>query len=342
MMIKNLKDLELIELQKLALVYQEKKFAGTVLFEWLYKKSAAELDLMTNLSKNFREALKKDGFEIMELKLLRRTEAADGTLKYLFELADKQKIETVLLDDDGRRTLCVSTQVGCKMGCVFCATGKMHFKRNLSAGEIIDQLLQVEKIEKFKIQNIVYMGMGEPLDNYANVLKSIRILNTPNGRNIGARHITISTCGLIPGIQKLAKENLQVRLAISLHGATDTVRGKLMPINKKYPVSELIRAVKDYQRQTGRRVTFEYIMLAGLNDTREHARSLLKLINGIGAQINLIEYNPHSRSEFKPSPKKTMREFWWLASDRGFATSIRFKRGQAINAACGQLYSDNI
>jgi len=336
---KDLKSLELSELQNLALAYGEKAFAGTILFEWLHKKSASQLDALTNLSQAFRAALKKDGYELTALTLLKRTEAVDGTCKYLFALVDGQKIETVLLDDDGRKTLCVSTQVGCKMGCVFCATGKMHFKRNLSAGEIADQLLQTEKIERLKVQNIVYMGMGEPLDNYDNVLKSIHILNAKHGKNIGARHITVSTCGLIPGIQRLAKENLQIRLAISLHGATDTVRGRLMPINKKYPVQELIRAVKDYQRQTGRRVTFEYIMLAGLNDTRECARGLLKLLNGIGAQINLIEYNPHSHSEFKPSPKKTMREFWWLASDRGFAVSIRFKRGQAINAACGQLYS---
>ncbi|GBR73755.1 23S rRNA (adenine(2503)-C(2))-methyltransferase [Candidatus Termititenax aidoneus] len=336
-MLKNLKDLELAELKKIA----DKPFYGAILFDWIQNKAAENLDQISNLPKTLRTELKNNGFTLANLKLLKRSAAADGTLKYLFALPDGQKIETVLLNDAGRRTLCVSTQVGCKMACAFCATGRMKFKRNLSAGEIVDQVIQAEKIEKNKIQNLVYMGMGEPLDNYDNVLKSIRILNDKAGKNIGARHITISTCGLVPGIERLADEGLQLRLAISLHAATDSLRAKLMPINKKYPLPDLMRALKIYQKKTGRRLTFEYIMLHGVNDAREQARSLLKLLSGISAHINLIEYNPHARAEFQPSARKAIKEFWWLTTDRGFETAIRYKRGQAVNAACGQLYAEN-
>ncbi|GBR77522.1 23S rRNA (adenine(2503)-C(2))-methyltransferase [Candidatus Termititenax dinenymphae] len=336
-MVRNLKDFDLAELKKLS----TKPFYGAILFDWIHNKAVENLEQISNLPKTFQEELKASGFVIENLRLVRRLIDEDGTLKYLFDLPDGSKIETVLLDDEGRRTLCVSTQVGCKMGCAFCATGKMKFKRNLSAGEIVDQVIQVEKLEKGKIQNLVYMGMGEPLDNYVNVLKSIRILNDKAGKNIGARHITISTCGIVPGIEKLAEEGLQIRLAVSLHAATDSLRSKLMPINQKYPVKELIRALKAYQKKTGRRLTFEYIMLAGINDSREHARGLLKLLNGLSSHINLIEYNPHARAEFKPSTRKTIKEFWWITTDRGFETAIRYKRGQSIKAACGQLYADN-
>ncbi|MDR2432073.1 MAG: 23S rRNA (adenine(2503)-C(2))-methyltransferase RlmN [Candidatus Margulisbacteria bacterium] len=336
---KDLKSLLPEELQKLAALNGEKSFCGTVLFEWMHQKYISDLNAAANLAKKFRAALRGAGYYIGCLTLLKRAAAADGALKYLFVLADGCKIETVLLEDAGRRTLCLSTQVGCRRACLFCATGRMGFRRDLSAGEIADQVLQVEKRERLKINNLVYMGMGEPLDNYENTLKSVRILNDKRGRNIGARHITISTCGIIPGIARLAAENLQIRLAVSLHGATDAVRGRLMPVNKKYPVAELIRAVRAYQKRTGRRVTFEYIMIDGLNDTREHARGLLKLLSGLSAQINLIEYNPHSRAEFTPSPKKTIKEFWWIITDRGFAASIRYKRGGSINAGCGQLYA---
>ena len=332
---KNLKDLNLAELKRLA----DKPFYGTILFDWMQNKAAENLDQISSLPKTFREELKKNNYVIENLKLLKRLADEDGTIKYLFDLSDGKKIETVLLNDGGRHTLCISTQVGCKMDCAFCATGRMKFRRNLSAGEIVDQVIQVEKIEKTKIQNIVYMGMGEPLDNYDNVLKSVRILNDKAGKNIGARHITISTCGIVPGIERLANEGLQIRLAVSLHAATDAVRGKLMPVNQKYPVEDLMRALRAYQKKTGRRLTFEYVMLEGVNDTRAHARSLLKLLSGLSAHINLIEYNPHARAKFKPSPKKTIKEFWWMTTDRGFETAIRYKCGQSISAACGQLYT---
>ena len=334
---KNLKDLTLAELQRLA----DKPFYGTILFDWIQNKAAENLEQISNLPKVWRTELKNNGYELANLKLLKRTNDPDGTRKYLWALPDGQKIETVLLNDAGRHTLCVSMQVGCKMACVFCATGRLKFKRNLSAGEIVDQVIQVEKIEKVKIQNLVYMGMGEPLDNYDNVLKSIRILNAKAGKNIGARHITISTCGVIPGIARLADEGLQIRLAVSLHAATDSLRAKLMPINKKYPLPDLMRALKAYQQKTGRRLTFEYILLRGVNDAREQARSLLKLLSGVSAHINLIEYNPHARAEFQPSARKTIKEFWWLTTDRGFETTIRYKRGQAAKAACGQLSAEN-
>ncbi|MDR1453102.1 MAG: 23S rRNA (adenine(2503)-C(2))-methyltransferase RlmN [Candidatus Margulisbacteria bacterium] len=336
-MLKNLKDLDLAELKKIAV----RPFYGAILFDWLQNKAAEDLDQISNLPKVWRTELKNNGYGIADLKLLKRSDDPDGTRKYLFALPDNCKIETVLLNDAGRQTLCLSTQVGCKMACVFCATGRLKFRRDLSAGEIVDQVIQVEKIEKVKIQNLVYMGMGEPLDNYDHVLKSIRILNDKAGKNIGARHITISTCGIIPGIVRLADEGLQIRLAVSLHAATDSLRAKLMPINKKYPLPDLMRALKTYQKKTGRRLTFEYIMLHGVNDAREQAKSLLKLLSGLNAHINLIEYNSHARAEFQPSAKKTLKEFWWLATDRGFETTIRYKRGQAVKAACGQLSGES-
>ena len=260
----------------------------------------------------------------------------DGTKKYLFELADGTRIETVELLDEDRRTLCISTQVGCKMNCQFCATARLHFTRNLTAGEIVDQVIQVEK-QGGRISNIVYMGMGEPFDNYDETIKSVRILNSPAGKNIGIRHITISTAGIIDGIERLAQEGMQVRLAISLHAVRDHVREKIMRIGRKYPIADLLEAVRDYQRKTKRRVTFEYVMINGLNDSSADARALSKLINGIKANINLIEYNPHDGCDFAPSDRKTIKAFQQILSDAGWEVATRFKRGQSIKAACGQL-----
>jgi 23S rRNA (adenine2503-C2)-methyltransferase len=260
----------------------------------------------------------------------------DGTKKYLFELSDGTRIETVELLDEGRRTLCISTQVGCRMNCQFCATARLRFTRNLTAGEIVDQVIQVEKASG-KINNVVYMGMGEPFDNYDETIKSVRMLNSAAGKNIGIRHITISTAGIIPGIEQLAEEGMQVRLAISLHAVRDHVREKIMRITKKYPIASLLEAIREYQQKTSRRVTFEYVMIKDLNDSATDARALSKLLIGIKANINLIEYNPHDGCDFAPSNRKTIKAFQQILADAGWEIVTRFKRGQNIKAACGQL-----
>lgn len=348
---KDLKNMTLSELEAILVAFQEKKFIAKNIFQWIHQKNISNINDFSNVSKDSRQKLINNGYYISELKILKKLEDSDGSIKYLFGLPDGNRIETVLLNDKGRITLCISSQVGCKFNCSFCATGKLRFIRDLTAGEIIDQVIQVEKSIPLhlgeggrrpgegKISNIVYMGMGEPLDNYEEVMRSVYILNDKLGKNIGARSITISTSGVIPGIEKLSGEKLQIRLAISLHGHTDNIRNKIMPINKRYPVADLIKAVRTYQQKTNRRVTFEYILLEGINDSRECARGLLKLINGIKAHVNLIEFNDFSGAQFKAPPRKQIKEFQWIIADRGFEVNIRFKRGREIMAACGQLGS---
>jgi 23S rRNA (adenine2503-C2)-methyltransferase len=307
----------------------------------MQQKSAEDIDQMSSLSKEFRQKLKTDGYFISRLQIIKKLEDPNGTIKYVFKLSDDNKIETVLLDDESRKTLCISSQVGCKLGCEFCATARLGFTRNLTAAEIVDQVMQIERDQKLKISNVVFMGMGEPLDNYDNVLKAVKILNDPSGRTIGARHITISTAGLIPGIKKLAEEKMQIRLAVSVHTNINKLRDRLMPINKRYPVNELIKALEEYQEKTGRRITIEYVMIKGINDDRTDARGLLNLLSGLKVNINIIEYNPHSKAEFEPPSHKTMKDFAWVIADRGIETNIRFRRGRSVKAACGQLGSDN-
>jgi 23S rRNA (adenine2503-C2)-methyltransferase len=265
----------------------------------------------------------------------------DGTIKYLFELGDGNRVETVLLSDGKRKTLCVSTQAGCSMDCAFCATAKLKFQRNLTAAEIVDQANIIQK-DKGKINNVVYMGMGEPLQNYDAVLKSLRILNHPEGKNIGIRHLTISTCGDADGIRKLAEEDIRPRLAISLNAPTDALRTKIMAINKKYPIAALFAAVKDYQMKTRERVTFEYVLIKGLNDSKLHAQMLAKLVRQVKCNVNLIEYNPHPHCPFTASNRQIIKRFTQVLEDAGIETTIRFKKGRKIKAACGQLGADLI
>ncbi len=334
---RDLKNKTLPELEKILNDLNEPKYISKVIFAWIHKKDQSDINKFSNISKELRQKFLENDFYASCLKLVKKLEDKDGTLKYLFELSDGKKIESVLLTDKERKTICLSSQVGCKWGCAFCVTGKMNFIRNLTAAEIVDQVSQIEKNIGEKINNLVYMGMGEPLDNYDNVLKSIRILNDPQGKNIGARHISISTCGIIPGIIQLAKEPMQLRLAVSLHANTDNLRGQIMKVNHKYPLDELVKALRDYQQKTKRRITFEYLMLDGVNDTRQHARGILNLLNGIQCHINLIEFNDYPGSTYKASPKKTIKEFAWIIADRGFEVTIRYKKGREINAACGQL-----
>jgi len=294
-----------------------------------------------NLSKDFRSRLISDGYFISTIKKLDTFKDPDGTVKYLFELQDSRRIETVLLFDKKRTTLCISTQVGCAMGCKFCATARLGFERNLSADEIVEQVNLVCN-EGYNVTNLVYMGMGEPLLNYENVIKSVHILNHPKGRGIGLRRITISTCGFPDKIKRLAKENLKPQLAVSLNAPNDKIRSKIIPIAEKQPLAELLDVVDYYNKNTGQRVTFEYVMLAGVNDSDKCAKKLIKKVGKLNCKVNLIEFNPHPGCEFEPSLPTVIHRFAKLLNDKGIITTICLKQGDTINAACGQLGADRL
>ncbi|MCP4608016.1 MAG: 23S rRNA (adenine(2503)-C(2))-methyltransferase RlmN [Planctomycetes bacterium] len=332
----DLKDKTQSELEQITTSLGQKKYLAKYIFQFIHAEDAADISQITPLSKPFRAKLNENKYHISQLNILNKLTDKDGTIKYVFGLDNGNRIETVLLLDGKRRTLCVSTQAGCKMGCVFCATGKIKFQRNLSAGEIIDQIYTVQK-DSGKISNIVYMGMGEPLENYDAVGKSVQILNDPAGRNIGIRHITVSTCGLAPAIKKLAYEKLHPRLAISLNAPTNELRTSLMPINKKYPITKLLDAVRTYQFKVKERVTFEYIMIKGINDSLLHAGQLVKLLRGMKCNVNLIEYNPHGGCKFKGSGMEKISRFAEVIEEAGIENTIRLKKGSSICAACGQL-----
>lgn len=335
----DIKDKTLEELEQIVVDLGGKKYLAGYIFQFVHAGDAAEISQITPLSKAFREQLSVRGYYLSHLIVAEKLIDQDGTAKYLFELGDGRRIETVLLLDGERRTLCVSTQAGCAMDCRFCATGKIGFERNLTAGEIVDQVNVVAK-DAGRISNVVYMGMGEPLANYDAVLKSVEILNHPKGKNVGVRHITISTCGIVPAIRKLAGEELRPRLAVSLNAPTDEIRTKLMPINVKYPIAEMMKALHFYQDRTGQRVTFEYVMIKGLNDSDVQARVLIKLLRGLACNVNLIEHNPHPHSKYAGSDGDRIRGFASVLRDAGIETVVRFKMGRNIRAACGQLGAD--
>jgi len=357
---KDLKEKTLDELEQIVVGLGQKKYLAGYVFGFIHTKGISEISQITPLSKTLREQLAKDGYFISQLKVISKLADPDGTVKYLFELPDGNRIETVLLFDDDRRTLCVSTQVGCAMNCAFCATAKVRLQRNLTAAEIVDQVNTVVRDascvaranyairnthDAGRITNVVYMGMGEPLQNYDAVVKSVRILNDPAGKNIGMRHITISTCGIVLAIKKLADEDIHPRLAISLNAPTDALRAKFMPINSKYSIAELIEAAKFYRLKAKQRVTFEYVMIKGVNDTVLHAQVLARLVRGTRCRvnpphawrINLIEFNPYPGCEFVASGRERIERFKEILEEAGIKTTVRFKMGQSINAACGQL-----
>jgi len=335
----DLKDKTPGELEQIVESLGGKKYLAGYIFHFIHTKDAGEIPEITPLSKAFREQLAGQGYFISRLSVLNKLADKDGTAKYAFALGDDGRIETVLLLDGTRRTLCVSTQVGCAMGCVFCATGKLGFRRNLTAAEIVDQVNTVQK-DAGRISNVVYMGMGEPLANYAAVVKSLGILNHPKGKNIGVRHITVSTCGLAPEIRKLASEDLHPRLAVSLNAPTDDLRTKLMPINAKYPIADLMAAVRFYQDRTRQRVTFEYVLIKALNDSAGHAKMLVKLLAGLACNVNLIEHNPYPTCKYAGSGSARIREFAAVLDEAGIETTVRFRMGRNIKAACGQLGAD--
>ena len=273
----DLKNKTLAELEKLIEGFGQKKYIASYIFSFIHKKNAADIDSLTTLSKDFRQKLKIEGYYISQIYIARKLTDTDATKKYLFKLPDGLVVESVLLFDDERATVCASTQVGCAMCCDFCATGKIKFKRNLSAAEIADQINVIENDSGKRIANVVFMGMGEPLANYENTLRAVRILNSKAGKNIGLRRLTISTCGIADKIKKLADENIRPRLAVSLNAADDKLRSRLMPINKKFPLRTLINALWLYQDKTGERITFEYVLINGVNDSDDDARGSLHL-----------------------------------------------------------------
>jgi 23S rRNA (adenine2503-C2)-methyltransferase len=336
---KDLKSKTYAQLEQMIVDLGAKKYIAKYIFSFIHAKNAAEIDDITPLSKAFRKTLTENGYYISKLKTIEKFVDPDGTIKYLFELPDGSRIESVLLSTDApniRKTLCISCQAGCRMGCDFCATAKLKFKRNLTAGEIADQV-NIVFADSGKINNVVYMGMGEPLDNYESVIDSVSIINHHAGKYIGQRHITVSTCGITEGIEKLAKEEIMPRLAISLHAPNDKLRARLMPIANRYPLKKLFASLRSYQMQTRKRITFEYCMIKGTNDSVAHAQELIKLLAPLKSSVNLIEYNPHDGCQLLAANKHVIKRFQDVLMKDGMETVIRYKRGQKIKAACGQL-----
>ena len=325
------------ELENYFLEIGETKFRASQVFDWLYIKRVTSFDLMTNLKKDLIKYL-KENFNMDTLKLVKKQSDID-VKKYLFELYDGNKIEAVLMKHDYGNSLCVSTEVGCNMGCHFCESGRLKKLRNLNAFELVLQILKVEEDIEERISHVVLMGIGEPFDN---VMKFINIINDPKGINIGIRHITISTCGIIPKIREFTNEKIGVNLAISLHAPTDLIRDKIMPINKVYKIGDIMDAVRDYIAKTNRRVTFEYILLKDVNDSEKCAKSLAELLKGINCYVNLIPYNETSNIEYKTSPKVTINRFYDILKENNINVTIRREFGSKVSAACGQLRSEQI
>ncbi len=291
---------------------------------------------MTNLPESFREKL-KENFDLHVFKIITKQESKDGTKKYLFDLLDNNAIESVLMKYKYGKTVCVSTQVGCKMGCKFCASTGIKFARSLEPGEIVEQLLAIERDENIKISNLVFMGIGEPLDNYDNVMKAIKLLNHPKGINMGARHISISTSGLVPNIYKLADENIQCTLSISLHSASNEKRSQMMPVNNVYNIQELMKACKYYIEKTNKRISFEYALAKDNNDNLQDAKELVALLKGMLCHVNLIPINKIEDGKYSKSSNENIIKFRDYLNDHGIVATIRRELGSDIDAACGQL-----
>ena len=319
----------------------EKPFRSSQIIEWLYRQKVRSFDEMTNISKSFIERLKQD-FDLDLLECVTKQESYDGTRKFLFKLKDGNLIETVLMNNEYGYSDCVTTEVGCNMGCVFCASGMKKKLRNLETSEIVLQVLTASILTGIKISHVVVMGIGEPFDNYDNVINFIKILNEPKGLEIGARHITVSTCGLVPKIYEYSEFPLQVNLAISLHAPNNEIRNQIMPINKSYPIEILFKAITDYIDKTNRRVTIEYILLQGLNDTVACANELANLLTGLNVYVNLIPYNEVKEKPYKRSKKEDMVKFFDILKKRKINVQLRREQGSDIDAACGQLRSKHI
>ncbi len=327
------------DLEEYFININEKKFRATQVFEWLYRKKVKSFHQMTNMSLEVRERLNKD-FYFSKLKIIKKQED-ELVKKYLFELEDKNRIESVLMYHDYGLSICISSQIGCNMGCAFCESGRLKKVRNLTADEMLMQVLMVEEEVKQRISHIVIMGIGEPFDNYDNFMNFIRIVNDPYGPAIGSRHITVSTSGLVPKIYDFMNENIGVNLAISLHAPNDEIRDKIMKVNKAYKINDIIKAVKAYIEKTNRRVTFEYILLKDINDSDSCAHELAKLIKNINCYVNLIPYNETNNIGFKRSDKFQIMKFYDILKKENINVTIRKEFGSKVSAACGQLRSES-
>lgn len=318
----------------------EKKYRAKQVYEWIVK-GASSFDEMTNLSKPFREKLSSI-YEIPKVVIETKRISSDGTIKYLFKMPFGGYIESVIMKYKHGNTICISTQVGCKMGCAFCKTGELGFKRNLLPSEMIGQIWEAEKDLNAKISNIVLMGMGEPLDNYENVIKFLKMISSEDHLNIGMRHISLSTCGIVDKIYKLAEENMQLTLSISLHASGDETRKKIMKIANRWSISELIEACKYYIKKTGRRISFEYIMIDGVNDRPADAERLIKLLKGVLCHVNLIPLNGENNANLKRSSKNCIYRFKNALEAGNISATIRRTLGEDIEGACGQLRAMHI
>ncbi len=329
--------LDIEMLQEYFLSNNQKKFHAEQLFEWLYQKKISTFSEITNLKKDVIKQLEQD-FSIEPLEIV-KVEKDTDVCKYLFKLSDNEHIEAVLMKHDYGNSICISSQVGCNMGCCFCESGRRKKVRNLKTGEMVLQILQVEKDIKERISHVVIMGIGEPFDNYENIIKLLKIINYAKGLAIGSRHITVSTCGIIPKIEEFMNFKLQVNLAISLHAPNDKIRSQIMPINKVYPIKDLMKVLKKYQEKTGRRLTFEYILLDGINDRAKDAEELSKLIKDMNAYVNLIPYNTTENIQFHRSKTIQIMKFYDILKKNKIQVTIRREFGGKISAACGQLRS---
>jgi len=333
---KNIKDYNIEELKKELANLGEKPYRAEQIFKWLYRDRVTDFSQMTNLSKDLREKLERE-YTICNFKIIEKQVSKDGTIKYLFDILDGNAIESVLMEYKFGYSICVSSQVGCKMGCKFCASTGIPFSRSLEAGEIVEQILAVQREENVRISNIVFMGIGEPLDNYDNVMQAIKILNNQKGINMGARHISISTSGLVPKIYELADKNIQCTLSISLHSSTDEKRSEMMPVNKMYPIEELITACKEYIKITNKRISFEYALAKDNNDNLGDAKELVKLLKGMLCHVNLIPINKIENGKYTKSTNDNIIKFRDYLNDNGIVATIRRELGSDIDAACGQL-----
>ncbi len=332
----DIRDLTLDELKVKMKALGEPSYRAGQIFAWLYRKRASSFDGFTDLSKSFREELGTH-FSIGALEIAERAKAKDGTVKILFRLGDGRFVEAVAIPSGRRLTLCLSTQVGCRFGCVFCASGLDGFKRNLTPSEIVGQILSAEEALGAGMTNYVFMGMGEPLDNFENVERALRIMNAPEGLGVAARRMTVSTAGFLPGLTRFAGLDLQVNLSVSLHAATDNLRNRLMPINRKYPLERLVDACEDYRKAGGRKITCEYIVIGGLNDTLHDADGLTGVARRLEAKVNLIAYSYVSGLEFETPDAASIARFGRWLKERGIPVTLRQSKGVDIGAACGQL-----
>lgn len=336
----NIKSLALDELEVRLVAMGLKKYRARQVFDWVYAKLARSFDEMTNIAKTERDLL-ASAFAISSLNTLTVESSSDGTRKFLFGLEDGHTIESVLIPDEDRLTLCISSQVGCRQACRFCLTAKGGFTRNLRFFEIVDQVLEVVRVlrkeQQRGITNIVLMGMGEPLANFDEVIKALRVMTSDQGLGISPRRVTLSTAGLVPEIDRLGESGVKVNLAISLNASTDEMRDRIMPVNKRWPLKDLLAACKRFPLEPRRRITFEYVMLKGVNDSEEDAERVAKLLRGIKCKVNLIPFNPFPGSEFERPDDRTVRRFQKILLDRNYTAPVRESRGRDISAACGQL-----